>query len=129
MEPPKIWREKRGKYLAMGVECLDCMTKQFPFTENCVKCGSENVNEYKLATTGKVLYFSTVTQTTEEMMGSTPYLIAIIELDDGIKITSQIVDCNLLEAKEGMNVRMVFRVLARNGSEGLIRYGYKFAPI
>ncbi len=129
MEPPKIWREKRGKYLAMGVECSDCMTKQFPFTENCTKCGSKNVKKYKLATTGKVLYFSTVTQTTDEMMVCTPYLIAIIELADGIKVTGQIVDCNLSEAKEGMNVRMVFRVLARNGSEGLIRYGYKFAPI
>jgi uncharacterized OB-fold protein len=129
MEPPKIWREKRGKYLAMGVECSDCMTKHFPFTESCTKCASKNVKEYKLATTGKVLYFSTVTQTTDEMMGYTPYLIAIIELADGIKITGQIVGCYPYEAKEGMNVRMVFRVLARNGSEGLIRYGYKFAPI
>ena len=129
MEPPKIWREKQSKYLAMGVECSDCKIKQFPFTENCTKCGSENVKKYNLATTGKVLYFSTVTQTIDEMMSSAPYLIAIIELDDGVKITGQIVDFNLDEVKEGMNVRMVFRVLARNGSEGLIRYGYKFTPI
>lgn len=129
MEPPKIWREKRSKYLAMGVECLDCMAKQFPITENCTKCGSENVKEYKLATTGKIFHFSTVTQTSDEMMSGAPYLIAIIELEDGIKITGQIVDCNLNEAREGMSVRMVFRVLARNGTEGLIRYGFKFAPI
>ncbi|MHA1817305.1 MAG: Zn-ribbon domain-containing OB-fold protein, partial [Candidatus Heimdallarchaeaceae archaeon] len=95
----------------------------------CTKCGSENVKEYKLATTGKIFHFSTVTQTSDEMMSGAPYLIAIIELEDGIKVTGQIVDCNLNEAREGMSVRMVFRVLAINGTEGLIRYGFKFAPI
>ncbi|MBY9000400.1 MAG: OB-fold domain-containing protein [Candidatus Heimdallarchaeota archaeon] len=128
MEPPKIWRERRGKYLALGIECLDCKTKQFPVVDNCSTCNSNNLKEYKLAENGKILYFTTVTKTIDEMMVNAPYIIALIELSDGIKITGQIVDCNYEELEEGMDVRMIFRILAKDGSEGLIRYGYKFSP-
>ncbi|MHA1953904.1 MAG: Zn-ribbon domain-containing OB-fold protein [Candidatus Heimdallarchaeaceae archaeon] len=128
MEPPKIWREKRERYLAVGIKCLDCKNKSFPKSEVCTKCSGSNLEEYKLANTGKLLYYSQVTQTAQEMMEYTPYVLGIVELDDSIKVTGQIVDCNLDEVKEGMLVRMVFRVLARDGDEGLIRYGFKFAP-
>ncbi|MCG3222170.1 MAG: Zn-ribbon domain-containing OB-fold protein [Candidatus Heimdallarchaeota archaeon] len=128
MEPPKIWREKRERYLAVGIKCLDCENKSFPKSEYCIKCSSSNVEEYKLANTGKLLYYAQVTQTAQEMMEYTPYIVGIVELDDAIKVTGQIVDCNLDEIKEGMPLRMVFKILARDGDEGLIRYGFKFAP-
>ncbi|NPD88506.1 MAG: Zn-ribbon domain-containing OB-fold protein [Asgard group archaeon] len=128
MEPPKIWREKRERYLAVGIKCLDCENKSFPKSEFCTKCSSNNVKEYKLADTGKLLYFTQITQTAQEMIEYAPYIVGIVELDDTLKVTGQIVDCNLDEVKEGMSVRMVFRILARDGNEGLIRYGFKFAP-
>ena len=129
MEPPKIWRERRGKYLALGIECMDCGTKHFPVTDNCPNCDNNNLQEYKLAENGTVLHFTTVTNTANEMMFNAPYIIALIELIDGIRITGQIVDCKYEDLKEGMKVRMVFRILAKDGLEGLIRYGYKFSPI
>ncbi|MHA2357560.1 MAG: Zn-ribbon domain-containing OB-fold protein [Candidatus Heimdallarchaeaceae archaeon] len=129
MEPPKIWRESRERYLAIGIECTDCKSKSFPISISCPKCGSKNIKEYKISRTGKVLHFTNVTQTSPEMNFYTPFNIGIIELDDEIKITGQIVDCENKEIKEGMKVRMVFRVLAKDGNEGLIKYGFKFAPI
>ncbi len=128
MEPPKIWREKRQRYLGLGINCVKCSTKNFPFTDHCPNCGSENVEEYKLAEKGKILQFSQVNQTTEEMMENVPYAIGIIELEDGIKVTGQIVDVDYSQIKVDMQVRMVLRVLSKDGKEGLIKYGFKFVP-
>jgi uncharacterized OB-fold protein len=126
MEPPKIWREKRHRYLGIGIECLDCSTKSFPYAELCSQCGNKNIKEYKLAEQGKIIQFTQVNQTAEEMMENVPYAVGIIELDDGIKVTGQIVDIDYSEIKKNMRVRMVLRVLAKDGNEGLIRYGFKF---
>ena len=128
MEPPKIWREKRERYLALGTECMDCKSKSFPKGNTCLKCGSNHVKEYKISEYGKILLFSSVTQTAKEMMASTPHIIALVELDDGIIVTAQIVDCNYEKLTEGMKVKMVFRILSKDGLEGLIKYGFKFTP-
>ena len=47
-----------------------------------------------------------------EMFG--PYCMAIIELDEGPRITSQIVDCNPNSVKAGMKVKSVFRKLGED---------------
>jgi len=53
--------------------------------------------------------------------------LAIIQLDEGPRITGQIVSC--LEVKIGMRVRPVFRILGKEGERGIIYYGTKFAPL
>ncbi|MHA1302996.1 MAG: Zn-ribbon domain-containing OB-fold protein [Candidatus Heimdallarchaeaceae archaeon] len=128
MEPPKIWRERSERYLGIGIQCQDCGEKNFPKTRQCPSCASENVVPYRIAQFGKLEYFTQVKNTGEEMIFYTPYIIGIIELDDGIRVTAQLVDCDYENLKKGMRVRMVFRVLAKNGKNGLIRYGFKFAP-
>ncbi len=128
MEPPKIWRERRERYLGIGNNCLDCKEKSFPKANYCLKCSSKNIEEYKLARTGKILHFTQVTQPAQETIMYSPFIIGLIELDDGIKVTGQIVDYNYDDVKEGMKVRMIFRVLSIDKEEGLIKYGYKFVP-
>lgn len=128
MQPPKIWRERRYRYLALGIECNDCKRKSFPYQTHCPYCGGNNVSEYRLPEKGKIKHFTKVTIAPEEMKSCAPYAVGIIELEDGIKVTAQIVDCKYEDLKEGMDVRMVFRVLTRDGNEGLIRYGFKFTP-
>ncbi|MHA1685374.1 MAG: Zn-ribbon domain-containing OB-fold protein [Candidatus Heimdallarchaeaceae archaeon] len=129
MQPPKIWRERKARYLGLGVECLDCNQRNFPYQNHCHSCGSENVREYRLPEKGIVKYFTKVTIAPEEMKQWAPYVIGIIELEDGTKVTGQIVDCNYEEIEEDMKVRMTFRMLSQDGNEGLIRYGFKFVPI
>ncbi|MCK4714618.1 MAG: OB-fold domain-containing protein, partial [Candidatus Aenigmarchaeota archaeon] len=55
-----------------------------------------------------------------------PYMLAIIELDEGPRLTAQVVDCNKKDVKIGLPVRMVFRKIQESGAEGLIHYGFKF---
>jgi len=129
MEPPKIWREKRNRYIGIGIECSDCSSKNFPYTKRCPKCGSKNVQEYKLSEQGKIIQFSQVNQTAQEMMLNVPYTLAIIELNDGITVTGQVVDIDYPQVRVNMKVRMTLRILAKDGNEGLIKYGFKFVPL
>ncbi|HDJ27195.1 MAG TPA: transcriptional regulator, partial [Aciduliprofundum sp.] len=57
-----------------------------------------------------------------------PYILAIIELEEGPRVTGQIVDAEPNEVYIGMPVRMVFRRIRQEGASGIIHYGYKFAP-
>lgn len=129
MEPPKVWREKRERYLALGTKCLDCNKISFPLAKYCPKCNSDNIIEHKLEKTGRIIFFTHVTLAAKEMISYSPYALGIIELDDGIRVTGQIVDCKYEDLHDDLKVRMVFRILSSDGNEGLIRYGFKFKPV
>jgi hypothetical protein len=55
-----------------------------------------------------------------------PYCMAIIKLDEGPKLTSQIVDCEPKMVKPGMKVKSVFRKLGEDSESGILHYGTKF---
>ena len=57
-----------------------------------------------------------------------PYAVAIVQLDEGPKVTSQIVDCKPEDVYIGMPVETCFRKLRDQGPDGLIIYGFKFRP-
>ena len=63
---------------------------------------------------------------TDEFKNNSPYAVGIIELDEGAKITAQIVDCDVNELNIGDEVEVVFRKIREDGKEGVISYGYKF---
>jgi uncharacterized OB-fold protein len=58
----------------------------------------------------------------------TPAAIALVELDEGPKVLSQIVDCEFNELRIGMEVEACFRKLFEQDESGIISYGFKFRP-
>ena len=52
-----------------------------------------------------------------------------MELDDGIRILTQLVDVAPIKVKTDMRVEAAFRRVRVDGSSGIIEYGYKFRPI
>ncbi len=108
----------------------------------------ENV---KLKGTGLVVSYSIVHEASENFKSQVPYVMAIIELDEGTRITAQIVNANckkndlnkssnndninqpvssrLKEIEIGSRVRSVFRKISEDGKSGIIHYGYKFKLI
>jgi uncharacterized OB-fold protein len=85
------------------------------------------MEEYKFQGTGSVVTYTTIHTATEEFDRQTPYNLAIIQLDEGPKLTGQVV-CRPDEMKIGMRVRPVFRILGKDGERGIIYYGTKFVP-
>jgi len=57
-----------------------------------------------------------------------PYAVGIVELEDGVRLTAQIVDCSFDELRVGLPVKIEFRRIYEEGKAGIICYGYKFVP-
>ena len=53
----------------------------------------------------------------------------MIELEEGAKLTTQLVDCDVDALEIGDDVEMVFRRVREDGEDGVISYGYKFKVI
>ena len=63
-----------------------------------------------------------------EFSNMIPFAVGIVELDDGTRITGQIVDCEPAELRRGQKVKFEFRRIQEDGEGGVIAYGYKFVP-
>jgi uncharacterized OB-fold protein len=86
------------------------------------------MEEHRFKGTGTVVTFTTIYAATEDFERQTPYNLAIIQLDEGPRLTGQIV-CQPIDVKIGMRVRPVFRILGKEGDRGIIYYGTKFVPV
>jgi uncharacterized OB-fold protein len=49
-------------------------------------------------------------------------------MDDGARLTAQVVDVPLDNIEIGMPVRIEFRKIQKDGEAGLLMYGYKVVP-
>ena len=121
------WRHIPQRYNLIGSKCLQCNEVFFPVRVICPKCRRKGrLGDIKFSGKGKIHSYSIVHTPTDEFKVIAPYAVAIIELEEGAKITSQIVDCNENDIKIGHEVDLVFRKIREEGEEGVITYGYKF---
>jgi len=129
MSSPRLWREMPQRYRLEGLKCGKCGTVTFPPRATCPKCKSDDMNQYALPKLGKVLTYSMIHSVPEGFDSNVPYPVALIELEDGTKLTAQLTDCDTSEISMGMPVEMSIRRIREDGRTGLITYGYKFRPI
>ena len=121
------WRHIPQRYNLIGSKCVHCGEVFFPMRAICPKCRSRGkIEDIKFTGNGKIHSYSVIHTPTDEFKNISPYAVAIIELEEGAKITSQIVDCNVENIEIGQEVELVFRKIREEGSEGVISYGYKF---
>jgi len=75
---------------------------------------------------GKIYSFTEVTAGPVGFELEVPYVLAIVELDEGPRLTAQIVGVGEKDIKFDDRVEMIFRKIMEDSKEGLIHYGYKF---
>ena len=129
MSVPRYWRESKYRYRLIGQMCAPCGTIEFPRGGVCSACGSDNLDEFKLSEKGKVVSWTVVRNPPQGYLEFAPYVVALVELDDGIRILTQLVDVAPIKVKTDMRVEAAFRRVRVDGSSGIIEYGYKFRPI
>lgn len=125
------WREIPGRYNLEGSKCDNCGKVFFPRRDFCPKCRRASIgkmSDYQVCRTGKVFTFSIVHEAPDCNNKLKPYAVAMVETDDGVMITAQLVDVDLEKIQIGMPVRAVLRKLDADGASGVIHYGYKFVP-
>jgi uncharacterized OB-fold protein len=85
------------------------------------------VDLFPLSGKGTVYSFTTVTVPAKDFEAFAPYLLALVQLDEGPMVTAQLTDVDG-PVEIGMRVEMVVRKLRTDGSRGIIIYGPKFRP-
>lgn len=129
--PAQTWRRIKERYGLIGSKCENCGTYYFPTKHVCKKCRRKGkIVRHKFAGKGKILTFSLVTSPPEGFKHEAPYMMAIVELEEGARLMTQIVDCHKMgELKIGDPVEVVFRRIQEDSPEGILQYGFKFKPI
>ena len=82
-----------------------------------------------LGKTGKILSWTVVRVPPADFSDQAPYPVALVELDDGGRITAQLVDWTAKQLITGQNVVTVVRRVIKPNTEGVIPYGIKVKPI
>ena len=119
-------REIPQRYRMEAARCASCRTVTFPPGKICPRCRSRDFEKVTLADEGKLVTWTVIHVAPERFAIQTPYVVGIVELDHGIRVTAQIVDCDPEELELGQGVRRTLRRIATEGRGGIIHYGYKF---
>jgi len=106
----------------LGAKCTACGTVSYPAHAVCPDCRNEAFEPIAIGGEGKVLTFTDVYALAIDY--ETRYLrLAIVELDDGIRVTGQL----LTDApKLGQRVRTTIGVVREPGDRAI--HGLQFVP-
>jgi uncharacterized OB-fold protein len=128
MEISRHWRLRQQRYALVGEVCPHCEHKIFPPRDVCPNCAGEAKTPYVFSGQGEV-YSYTVVHDAPAGFDGAPYAVALVKLDEGPMLTTQLTDVNLKDVHIGQRVEMVTRKLREDGNErGMLIYGYKFRP-
>ncbi|MHA1144290.1 MAG: Zn-ribbon domain-containing OB-fold protein [Candidatus Helarchaeota archaeon] len=120
---PYIWREKKSIFQLKGLKCLKCEHVNYPLRRVCVECGSQELEEIQMSSTGKVLSFIVNHYLPKEF--DKPLAIGVVELDGGGRLMSQFTEIKSeKDLKIGMPVEVVIRRMS--DKDGMLYYGPKF---
>ncbi|MFA4946125.1 MAG: Zn-ribbon domain-containing OB-fold protein [Candidatus Micrarchaeia archaeon] len=127
---PLIWRNSSERYQLKGTVCENCGTAYFPPRKICAKCRRKGRLVAKIMPhDGKIVSYSKIHAAPAGFEVEAPYFVAIIELSNGARFLTQIVDTPDEKVREGAAVRLVFRRICEDEKEGAIAYGYKFKVV
>ncbi len=129
MSSPKYWREIPQRYRLEAGKCTGCGKVYFPPRLVCPECKGREFETFRLAGTGKVATYTVIHVPATQFSDEAPFAVGVIQMDEGVRITSQIVDCDLASIRIGQPVRVEFRKVQEEGKAGILCYGYKCVPV
>lgn len=124
-EPTKwsegFWKAaKEHKYVIQT--CTNCGKKIFYPRIVCPDCWSDKLEWVESSGRGKIVtYTTTYGYVEEKFVDALPYTLALIELDEGVQVFSNIVECKPEDVKIGMEVEVVFKDITEDFSLPLFR--------
>lgn len=126
---PRFWRNIKSRYNLVGTQCVTCGNKYFPPRNICPTCRRDSqIEKIKFKGEGSIETFTVIHTSPTDFDAQSPYIMAIVKLDEGPMLTTQIVDCELEDVEIGLKVENVFRKIQQDGEAGLVYYGFKFRP-
>lgn len=120
------WRVRDRYYRLLGNRCTACGNEHFPPVYSCRKCGSDKLEDKEMPKTGKIITHTELHEPLPGFEDQAPFHLAVVELTNGARVLSQVVDSPSESVKTGAKVRAVTRRVRVDGESGQIHYGYKF---
>ncbi len=117
-EIPKRYRLEAQRFVKSGTVTLP---RRFVDPET----GDKEIEPVKLKGTGTILTYTVVHIPADDYSHLAPFPVAIIETDEGARLTAMVTESKPEELKIGAKVELVFRKIGENGHTGIINYGYK----
>lgn len=104
----KYWEGAKDHKLLIQ-KCSACGNYMFYPRLYCVHCFSEHIEWVEASGKGKIYsYTVTLSNPVSTFMEDLPFTIAIIELDEGVRMLSHVVNCDHGKLKCDMRVEVVF---------------------
>jgi hypothetical protein len=118
-------REIPQRYRLEAGKCQKCGQVHFPPRRVCPKCKGTAFETIRLSEEGKLVTFTVVRVASDKFSTQTPFVVGIVELNDGVRVTTQIADVEVDKVEIGQKVKLVFRRIQEDGKAGILCYGYK----
>ncbi|MBU0991020.1 MAG: Zn-ribbon domain-containing OB-fold protein [Proteobacteria bacterium] len=89
--------------------CNECGAKIFYPRKFCPECWSKDLGWIEAKGTARVYSFTITRDMVEpKFMPDLPYVLAMVDLDEGIRMMTRIVECDHDKIRIGMDVEVVF---------------------
>jgi uncharacterized OB-fold protein len=125
MKSAQYTREIPQRYRLEGAKCTGCGKLHFPPRPVCDACQGREFENVILPRNGKLLTWTVIHVPPANFDLEKPYVIGIVELDSGPRLTCQVVDCDPEELAVDHPVELVFRRIREDSQADIIQYGYK----
>jgi uncharacterized OB-fold protein len=111
-----FWRACEAGQLVFP-HCSAC-GRYLPYARSvCSQCGRETLSWLPVSGRGRVYSYTVIHRAPHpEFRPYVPYVLALIELDEGVRMVSWVVDCRVEEVRVEMPVRVVFRQIAHRAA-------------
>ena len=106
----RVFWEAAAEGRLLVQECPDCGERQFFPRSWCHYCGADGVEWIESAGTGHVHTHTVIRRETElpEFADEVPYVVAYVELDEGVRLCTNVVGCDPGDVEHGMPVEVSF---------------------
>lgn len=125
---PSSWRSIASRYRMIGTKVPGEDIIYFPPRTFCPVTKKPATEEVVLSGFGTIVAFTVTHVPPERHELNHPYAVGIIELEEGPRVTSEIVGVDVDQIKIGMPVKAAFRKYGADAADSVIVYGFKFTP-
>lgn len=99
----------RGEFLLQ--RCDGCGKFQYPYRGFCCHCWAGRPKDVASTGRGTVWSYSVVRRNRSRGHGTEPYIVAVVELEEGVRVVSNLMDCPIDEVAIGQPVEVYFQPL------------------
>lgn len=109
-EVDRVFWEATAENRLLIQECADCGERQFFPRSWCHYCGSGDVEWVESTGVGHVHTHTVIRRATElpAFAEDVPYVVAYVELEEGVRMCTNVVDCDPESVEHGTPVEVTF---------------------